>query len=263
MAAMPDSPAQRLEVEGVRAAVVAAGRRLGARGLISAGEGNLSVRLDATRMLITPSGRRKDELDPADLPIIPLDPGREDGAEGAKMDATLGPSSDVAIHRAIYAARPDVGAVVHAHLPAAMALTLAGEVPDPAILPETAMLLPRLPYVTFAPPGSAILAAAIANALVTGLDPLPGAVLLERHGAVAVGDAGPAGMPLTEHEASGRLPALDQAVDRLELVEVLCRTWRDALMIRAAGLDHDARAILRPPSSRPGVTAAGRPRRNA
>ena len=25
-----------------------------------------------------------------------------------------------------------------------------------------------------------------------------------------------------------------QAVDRLEMVEVLCRTWRDALLIRAA-----------------------------
>ena len=48
MAAMPDSPAPRFEVAGVRAAIVAAGRRLGARGLISAGEGNLSVRLDGT-----------------------------------------------------------------------------------------------------------------------------------------------------------------------------------------------------------------------
>jgi ribulose-5-phosphate 4-epimerase/fuculose-1-phosphate aldolase len=45
---------------------------------------------------------------------------------------------------------------------------------------------------------------------------MPGAVLLERHGAVAVG------------------ASIDQALDRLELVEVLCRTWRDALLIRAA-----------------------------
>ena len=52
------------------------------------------------------------------------------------------PSSDVAIHRAIYGARPDVLAVVHAHLPVAMALTLAGLVPDPGALPETASLHP-------------------------------------------------------------------------------------------------------------------------
>ena len=36
--------------------LIRAGRRLGARGLISAGEGNLSVRLDADRLLVTPAG---------------------------------------------------------------------------------------------------------------------------------------------------------------------------------------------------------------
>ena len=97
-----------------------------------------------------------------------------------------------------------------------MGLTLAGEVPDPAALPETALFLPRLPYLALGVPGSPELAARIAEAFVEPPDPLPGAVLLERHGAVAVG------------------ASLDQALDRLELVEVLCRTWRDALLIRAA-----------------------------
>ena len=100
-----------------------------------------------------------------------------------------------------------------------MGLTLAGEVPDPAALPETALLLPRLPFLSLGIPGSAELAARIAAALSEPGDPpepLAPAVLLERHGAVAV----------------GRDP--DHAVDRLELVEVLCRTWRDALLIRAA-----------------------------
>lgn len=126
------------------------------------------------------------------------------------------PSSDLAIHLAIHEARPDIGAVVHAHLPASMALTLAGERPDPAVLPETAMPLPRLPFVSFAVPGSAALAAAIVDALTEPPEPLADAVLLERHGAYAV----------------GAVP--EAAVNRLELVEVLCRTWRDALLIRAA-----------------------------
>ena len=47
-------------------------------------------------------------------------------------------------------------------------------------------------------------------------EPFAQAVLLERHGALAIGEDP------------------DRAVDRLELVEVLCRTWRDALLIRAA-----------------------------
>ena len=196
----------------VREAIVAAGRRLGARGLISAGEGNLSVRIDADRLLMTPSGRRKDELTPADVLVVPLvAPAGETFPPGAPR-----PSSDIAIHRAAYAARPDVLAVGHAHLPASMGLPLAGEIPDPQALPETAHFIPRLPYVPFRVMGSAELAADVARALSDADEPLPGAVLLERHGAVAVG------------------ATLDQAVDRLELVEVLCRAWRDALLIRAA-----------------------------
>jgi L-fuculose-phosphate aldolase len=209
MAAMPpDSPASP-DIEALRAQLVAAGRRLGSRGLISAGEGNVSVRVGNGTILITPSGRRKDELDGDDLVIVAI------AAAGGEGDSGPRPSSDVAIHRAIYAARPDAVAVVHAHLPAAMALTLAGEIPDPGALPETALLLPRLPFIPLATPGSEELATAIAAAFAEGEPPLPGAVLLERHGAVALGET------------------VDQAVDRLELVEVLCRTWRDALLIRA------------------------------
>ncbi|MBY0395346.1 MAG: class II aldolase/adducin family protein, partial [Thermoleophilia bacterium] len=44
----------------LRAAICAAGRRLGGRGLISAAEGNLSIRLGDGALLTTPSGRRKD-----------------------------------------------------------------------------------------------------------------------------------------------------------------------------------------------------------
>jgi ribulose-5-phosphate 4-epimerase/fuculose-1-phosphate aldolase len=214
-----------------RAAIVAAGRRLGARDLIAAGEGNLSIRLGED-LLITPSGRRKDELAPGDLVVVPLSGGGQAAARGSR----LRPSSDVAIHRAVYAARPDVLALVHAHLPAAMALTLAGEVPDPAVLPETALLLPRVPFVPFAAAGSDELAAAIAKALAEPPEPLPGAALLERHGAVAVGSQ------------VDEIGSLGEAIDRLELLEVLCRTWRDALLVRAAVMGRSGPTMLRPPS---------------
>jgi len=224
MAAMPpDSPAlSDAEIGSLRDDVVRIGRRLGARGLISAGEGNISCRVGGGSILITPAGRRKDELAPEDLLVVAIRADRAARATGPR------PSSDVAIHRAAYEARGDIGAVVHAHLPAAMALTLAGEVPDPAVLPETALLLPRLPYIPFDTPGSANLAAAVAAALADGPAPRPGAVLLERHGAVAVG------------------ATVDEAVNRLELVEVLCRTWRDALLIRAAVAGASDAAILPP-----------------
>jgi L-fuculose-phosphate aldolase len=202
------------ELQRQGAAIIAAGRRLGARGLIAAGEGNISVRLDNGRLLITPAGRRKDELEPTDLLVVPLDqePSTRPDPGAAR------PSSDTAIHRAILRARPDVGAVVHAHLPAAMALTVVGEIPDPSVLPETQLLLPRLPFVPFGVPGSKELAGRIALAFSDTPEPLPGAVLLERHGAVAVG------------------ASVDEALDRMELVDVLCRVWRDTVLLRAARL---------------------------
>lgn len=217
----------------LRAALVAAGRRLGARGLISAGEGNLSIRLADGRLLVTPTGLRKDELCDDDLLVASADPAAAIAADARGRR----PSSDIAIHRAIYAARPDVVAVAHAHLPASMALTVAGLAPDPSALPETAHFLPRLPVVPFGAMGSSDLAARIGAAFSEPPAPLPGAVILERHGAVSVGGMAAAS---AEAGASGgatdadRVAALAQAVDRLELVEVLCRTWRDAVLLRAA-----------------------------
>lgn len=214
-----------------------ASSRLWSNGLIVATEGNLSVRLGADTLLVTPATRRKWELEPEDLVVVGVAPDADPG----------GASSDIRIHRAVYAARPDVTAVVHAHVPASMGLTLAGEAPDPAVLPETAIFLPRLPLVPFAGPGSAELAAAVGRAFADGPAPLPGAVLLERHGAVAVGGGDP-------------LVALPGAVDRLELVEVLCRAWRDALLI-AAATGRDRRDILRGPRPGPGSSAGGGSRR--
>ena len=209
-----------MEQARASAAILAAGRRLGARGLIAGGEGNLSIRLDMDRLLITPSGLRQDEVDDGDLVVVRVGHAERE----ARSPSGLPPSSDLAIHLAVHASRPDVGAVAHAHLPASMALTMAGEVPDPAALPETALLLPRLPLVPYGEMGSIELADRIAAALTDELGSLPGAVLLERHGAVAVG------------------PDLATAVDRLELIEVLCRAWRDALLLRGARAALDRRA---------------------
>jgi L-fuculose-phosphate aldolase len=194
-----------MEEAAARQAMVGAGVRLRAAGLIVATEGNLSLRLDLGRLLITPGGRRKDELGPADLVVVGIAPG---GTERGGAEA----SSDLAIHRRIYSARDDVWAIAHAHPPASLALTLAGEPPDPAVLPETASLLPSLPFVPYAAPGSPELAESVASSLSAAAagEQLPEAVLLERHGAIGVGRT------------------IDEAVDRLEFVELLCRVWRDA-----------------------------------
>lgn len=219
--------AEDIDEARLRAALVAAGRRLGARGLISAGEGNLSIRLPGERLLVTPTGRRKDELEPDDLVVVALEAGADAG--GAASATGLRPTSDLAIHRQILRARRDATSVAHAHLPATMALTLAGVAPDPAALPETALFLPRLSVLPYGEPGSAELAGRVAAALTAPPEPYPGALILERHGAVAVGGSGG-----HADDTDALIAGLGQAVDRLELVEVLARTTRDTILLRAA-----------------------------
>ena len=192
-------------------AIVRAGARLGRRGLIAAAEGNLSCRLDDGSILVTPSGYRKDELTVDDL--VDLDPA---GVVVAR-DGGPQPTSDLAIHLGAVrgtARCPCRGACASPRVDGSDA---RGERPDAGALPETAALLRNVPFVPFGEMGSVELAGRIAAAFVgDARGAAPVAVILERHGAVAVGEAP------------------DRAVDRLELVEVLCRAWRDALLVRAA-----------------------------
>ena len=224
-----DDPADLRAAEAA-AAIVAAGRRLGAHGLVAGCDGNLSIRLGPATLAITPAGRRKDELDPADVVTV----GLLAGARAPVTAAPAGghaprpasrPSSDLAVHRAAYAARPGAGAVAHAHPPAVLGCLLAGLVPDAAVLPEAQAVLGRVAHVPALPFGSAAVAAAVAAALG---DPEVGAVLLDRHGALAVGRT------------------LDEAVDRLEVVELLCATW---LAAHAAGRDPRRRPCARVPGA--------------
>jgi L-fuculose-phosphate aldolase len=155
----------------LRLALVAAGARLAAAGLILPGEGNLSVRLDAGTLLLTPAGADKGRLRAIDVVRLPVGE-----APPTKV------STEVRLHQAVYAARPEVGAVVHAHPPHLLALSLRGERPDWKMLLETQALLGPVAAVGPHAPGSEELAAGVATGLASA-----GACVLERHGAVTVG----------------------------------------------------------------------------
>ena len=88
-----------------RESVVAAARELDAMGLNRGTSGNVSRRF-GDGLLITPSGVPTGDLTPET--IVPM---TMDGTWPAGMK----PSSEWRFHRDILAARPDVGAVVHAH----------------------------------------------------------------------------------------------------------------------------------------------------
>ena len=105
-----------------RAGLVAAYRRLDASGVNQGKSGNLSVRLDADRFLVTPSGVGSATLTEDAIPTVTLD---------GHWSGPVRPSSEWRIHRDILRARPDVGAIVHAHPKHATALACHGrEIPS-------------------------------------------------------------------------------------------------------------------------------------
>lgn len=95
-----------------RADLIASARALQPAGLNKGTSGNISVR-DGDGFLITPTGLPYDGLVPDDIPRMALD--------GAWTGARK-PSSEWRFHRDLYAARPEIGAVVHAHSPFAVSL---------------------------------------------------------------------------------------------------------------------------------------------
>jgi L-fuculose-phosphate aldolase len=209
--------------EALRLALCAAGRRLHERDLIGAGEGNLSARLDEGTFLVTPSGVGKGDLDPDDLLVV--------DAGGEVLSGRLRPSTELRMHLAAYAARPEIAAAVHAHPITAVALTVAG-LPWPGdIVPEAAVTLGPVAVTRFAVPGTADVPEAMAAAL-PGHDVL----LLERHGALTLG------------------ATVAEAVDRMETLE---RVARVALAARAFG----SCTPMSPEAVDRVLAAAGRPPR--
>jgi L-fuculose-phosphate aldolase len=105
-----------LDERALRAEVVATARAMNAAGVNRGRAGNVSARWRSggfDGFLVTPSGMRYDETTPDDIVAVALD----GEAQGRRR-----PSSEWRIHRDIYRARPEAGAVVHTHAPFATAL---------------------------------------------------------------------------------------------------------------------------------------------
>lgn len=166
----------------LRDEIVRVGQLLYDRSLIVATDGNISARLDEERILITPSGLCKGLMNAEQLIIIDLE-GRKVGPETA-ANRDLHPSSETAMHLEAYKQRPDVQAVVHAHPPHAIALSIAGISLADCMLPEAIVFLGLTPTTPYATPSSEENAAAIRR-VIQGHD----ALVLQRHGSLTVGSS--------------------------------------------------------------------------
>lgn len=166
-----------LGVAHARREIVEVCRRLYDRGLIAGQDGNVSVRIKEDRILVTPAGLSKVDVRASDLVELQLEHEHEKSSKGKGQE-----SSEVEVHFAAYAIRPDIRAVVHAHPPVATGFSVAGETVEHPMLAELKYGVGTIPLVPYAQPGSRALAELAAESL-RSYD----VVLLQYHGAVTVG----------------------------------------------------------------------------
>jgi L-fuculose-phosphate aldolase len=152
--------------------IVRLGGLLHSCGFVAAMDGNLSVRLDRNRILVTPTAMSKGMMRPSDLVIVDL--------QGRKLEGRRNVSSEIGMHLLIYRLRPDIGGIVHAHPPTATGFAASGLALDRPLICELVVGLGCVPLAKYGTPGTSELADALSP-----LVPQYDAILMANHGVVA------------------------------------------------------------------------------
>jgi L-fuculose-phosphate aldolase len=187
--------------QSIREQLVECGVRLLRKGLLTQTSGNLSIRLSAGAMAITPTSIEYDAMTPADIVVCDMD--------GAVLEGTRAPSSETPLHAAVYQHRADINAIVHTHSQHATTMAILG-MPIPAVHYIIASLntttVPVAPYATY---GTPELAASVRDTFEAPCM----AVLIANHGMVAGGQN------------------LKQAADGAETTEILASYYYRGLTV--------------------------------
>jgi L-fuculose-phosphate aldolase len=150
-------------------------KRLHARNMLSAADGNISVKIDDDTILITPSGIAKAFMQASDMAVISI---RNEIIKGH-------PSSERLMHLEVYKNCPEAKVVIHAHPTTAIAWSIAR--PDLKKLPsdclsEVILTTGDIPFVPYARPGTIMMGDVLKPFL-----PEHKAMILSRHGAITWG----------------------------------------------------------------------------
>jgi len=151
------------------------GQMLHTHCFVSATDGNLSVRLDEGRVLVTPTCISKGMMMPEDMVVVDLN--------GTKLSGTQNPTSEIMMHLTIYRMRPDVNAVVHAHPCTATGFASAGIALDEPLCSEIVITLGSVPLAPYATTGSMALSDSLRPYI-----PFHDAILMANHGVVTYGE---------------------------------------------------------------------------
>ena len=196
-----------------REAVRAAGVKLVEEGLVAGTWGNVSLRLSAAEMAITPSGFDYTSLRAEDVVIVNLETGE---ARGGK------PSTEKKLHRDIYRTRPEVNAVIHTHSMSASTVAAARREVPPILDDLVQIVGPTLRVAEYAIPGTARMGRVVLRALRGRM-----AALMANHGAVALGRT------------------LEEALLCARIVEKGCRAFIEAEFLGGAkGINRFEAAVM-------------------
>lgn len=154
------------------------GRRIYNKGMVAANDGNISVKISDNEFLCTPTGVSKGFMTPEYICKV--------DAQGNVIHANgdFKPSSEIKMHMRVYAERPDVKSVVHAHPMYATSFAIAGIPLTQPIMPEAVIALGCVPIAEYGTPSTNEIPDAVSKYL-QSYD----AVLLENHGALTYADS--------------------------------------------------------------------------
>jgi len=168
-------PAMAKTEQEYRQDIIDIGRLVYQKGWVAANDGNITVRLDAGRILCTPTGVSKGMMHVDDLIIIDM--------QCRKLSGRKECTSEIAMHMKVYELRPDIHAVLHAHPPVATGFATAGRPLNLALLPEVIIGLGCVPLADYGLPGTP----ALTEPLIPYI-PKYDAILMGNHGAVSYGE---------------------------------------------------------------------------
>ncbi|MCR5589924.1 MAG: class II aldolase/adducin family protein [Lachnospiraceae bacterium] len=162
-----------LNEKDIREQICDIGRRIYKRNMVAANDGNISVKISDNEFLCTPTGVSKGYMTPDFICKVDKNGNVIEANEGFR------PSSEIKMHMRVYAKRPDVGAVVHAHPNFATSFAIAGQPLSLPIMPEAVITLGCVPLAPYGTPSTP----EIPDSIEPYLDHFD-AVLLENHGAL-------------------------------------------------------------------------------
>ena len=133
-------------IDNTKSLVYESGKKLLQLGLVAGTWGNISMRMDENSMVITPSGRNYEQVEPEEMVVVQLD--------DLSYEGSVKPSSELKLHAEIYKTRKNINAVIHTHQMNASTVAAARREVPPILDDQAQLLGPSVRVADYALPNT-------------------------------------------------------------------------------------------------------------